>query len=187
MFDDVSVTYGAFTFDLSTLPESTLVAMVRKGISHYLGNEQASKVSTWAKARAESDLGAANDVELATYKSDVVAAAVASMHEGTVGANTRGPRGSSLDTEIKKIATKEIMDLLTQHGISKPKKAADPISFPNGDAFTLAQLVERRLAKFGERITNEAEANMRAAARRTAQEAAEAAANGGNGADALGL
>lgn len=187
MFNDITVTYGTFTFDLGTLPESTLVAMVRKGISHYLGNEQASKVSTWTKARAESDLGAANDVEVATFKADTQAAAVKAMHDGTVGASVRGPRGSSLDTEIKKIATREIMDLLKQHGISAPKKAADAVQFPNGDAFTMAQLVERRLAKFGARIEDEAKAAMAMAARRAEREAAEAAASGSAGVDSLGL
>jgi len=41
------ITYGTRTLDFNTLPPASLVAMVRRGVSHFFGNEMASKVAAY--------------------------------------------------------------------------------------------------------------------------------------------
>lgn len=146
------LTYGDFTADFNTLPESSLVAMLRRGFGHFMGSECASKVTAAFDPDNESKPAVTKDV----YKAQVQAEMFAKLGAGTVGVSTRGPAVDPITTIIRRLAKAEIIPILKANGLAWPKKADDVVSFPNGDKFTGAQLVDRRVAKEGERLGKEA-------------------------------
>lgn len=182
-----TVTYGSHTFDFATLPESTRMAMLRRGVSHYLGSEQASKLlgkiekgivegtdEADTKARTEKfealepgDRRAAikafrdaNADLITKWEAEIQTAAITAMVEGKVGTSVRGPSVDPLTTVVNRLAKAEVANVLKANKTAVPKKAEDKITFPNGDAFTMAELVERRKAHetHGPRLVKEAKA-----------------------------
>lgn len=198
------ITYGERQFDFTKLPQPTLVAMLRRGVSHYLGSEQASAVQTKmekaiaeagtdgdaekAKARATqlaemstADRKAAfkafrdaNPELVAKWHAETQAEAIADMEAGKVGTSVRGPSVDPLTTVVNRLGKAEVVNVLKANKTAIPKKAEDVIEFPNGDKFTVAQLVERRKlhAEHGPRLVKEAKAVI------TAQERAAKKAEG---------
>ena len=180
--------------DLAALPTTTVVALARRGLAHLLGNEAASKVSgavdNEAGVTEADDVGVKNSKRAAwkTANADKFTNIVASVRHvlltaldaGTLGASTRGPRGSSADTIAREIAEDEIMAILKQHGIARPKKAADKVNIPDGSAFTMGELIARRLSDtapygHGARIRKAAEAKLAALAKVAEKATAEGA------------
>lgn len=147
------LTYGAFTADFNTLPEASLVAMLRRGFGHFMGSECASKVT--AAFDPENETQPTESKE--DYKAKVQAEMFAKLQAGTVGVSTRGPAVDPITTIVRRLAKAEIIPILKANGLAWPKKAEDVVSFPNGDKFTGAQLVDRRVAKEGERLGKEAQ------------------------------
>lgn len=164
------ISYGDHTADFNTLPESSLVAMLRRGFGHYMGSEAASKVSTAFSDDAETKPTESKD----EYKAKVQADMFAKLVAGTVGVSTRGPAVDPITTIVRRLAKAEIIPILKANGLAWPKKADDVVSFPNGDKFTGAQLVDRRIAREGERLGKEAKKLADEQARK-AKKAAEAA------------
>lgn len=164
------LTYGDFTADFNTLPESSLVAMLRRGFGHFMGSECASKVSTAFSDDAETKPSVSKD----EYKAQVQAEMFTKLGAGTVGVSTRGPAVDPITTIVRRLAKAEIIPILKANGLAWPKKAEDVVVFPNGDKFTGAQLVDRRVAKEAERLTKDATKIAAEQARKNAK--AEAAA-----------
>ena len=179
-----NLTYGDITIDFSALPPSSQFALARRGLAHYLGNEQASKVTSWKDAR-NADCNPPNDAEIATYKGDLITAALAALAEGKVGANVRGPRGMAAETVMRELAQKEVMGILAQVGLSLPAKKDAVVTFPNGDTFTRVQLIERRIERHKERLMKAAETELRARERLASKAAEGAKAKGAAGIDML--
>lgn len=188
---DLKMTYGAHTVDFSTVPAQSVTAMLRRGLSHFLGSEQASKVTAYFDpdrklAEGETRLDD-TDENRNKIKADFQAKALDALLAGTVGASTRGPTVDPIETEINRITRKEVHDLLKENGVKPPKKSTDTVTI-GGQAYTTDQLVTRRLdptgpagkAKDGtvhvERITKLAEKIMadKARARKKAADAAKA-------------
>ena len=171
------------------------MAFIRRGVAHYLGNEQASKVTGWKAKRAEEG-NPANDAEVAAFQADCISAALKAAYDGTMGSSVRGPRGTALETVMRQIALGRVRVLLGNAGLSVPKKAEDSVAFANGDSFTLAQLVKRQIEAepgsksvtfFGNKtVQAEAEAKMKADERAKAK-AAEAKGAGASTVADLGL
>lgn len=142
------VTYGTHTLDFNTLPESSLVAMVRRGVSHYLGSEQASKVTGMFKPDADgnvkSDLPDTEENRAAALE-DYRAKAIDALIAGTVGVSVRGPVVDPITTIINRLAKTEVLNQLKANGVKPPKKAEDKVKFSDGREFTVAELVARRL------------------------------------------
>lgn len=200
----LEITYGEgedSTFDFSTMPHSTLVAMLRRGVSHYFGSEAASKIltkiekaicegaspeDTKARTEAFAALSAsdrresitafrkANPEAIAAWAREVRAEQVKAMVEGTVGVSVRGPTVDPLAAVERRLAKAEVVNTLKANKVAIPKKSDGTIAFPNGDSFTLGELVDRRLghADHGPRIRKEAKAVI-AAQERAAKKAAE--------------
>src|ERR1700677_1518374 len=119
------VKYGsgasAIQIDLTAIPTVSLVALAQKGLNHYLGNEAASRVASAMNAASgvtyDMDKGEAkarrdawkadNGDTVAKLESDTLAAFIAAIHEGTIGAASGG-RGTALETVMKRIATDEL-------------------------------------------------------------------------------
>jgi hypothetical protein len=184
----MQVTYGQYEIDTGKLPPTTIDALVRRGISHVLGNEAASKVSAWAdnaeRIKAE---GNATDEQKAQKKAEFQAAFIDAMVNGTLGQHTaRGPRVDPIESAANGIAKREVIDVLRGAGLKQPKGEAK-VKFADGQEFTMAELVERRLAKHGERITREAQKHVADLERKAKRAKEEAAKAGIVTSDALGL
>ena len=184
----MNITYGSHSIHIESLPATSLEALLRRGISHYLGNEQAAKVSN-RKADYQAKHGEHPDDDLvASWKEEVQALAVEKLVAGTIGQHApRAPSVDPVEREAGKIALAEVKIILSKNGIKPPKKG-EPVTFKNGSQATLEELVARRLANptEGERIMKEAaKAVKAAAAKRFALESGEAEA--ADSADDLGL
>lgn len=182
----MDVTYGDHTINTDNLPEKSIQALLSRGLAHFLGNEQAAKVSGWANGIKEKSGAAPSDDEVASAKAGYVAAALAALAAGTIGAGTRGPRGTATETVMRQIAEKEVRSILAQNHMALPS-GDKTVKFEDGTELTRADLLSRRLAKHGDRIRKEAEAEIKAAERKAAKATAEAKQAGGVGVDALGL
>jgi hypothetical protein len=168
----VQIVYGEHTIETDKLPAKSIEALLRRGVSHFLGNEQASKVS--AKFADQENV---TDEQKAQAKAEYVAAAIKALHEGTIGNVIRGPKGTSADAIMRELARKEVTDILRQNKLTFPT-GDKVVEFGDGTKLTGKELVDRRIAKHGERLRKEAEAELKARERKAAKE-------GGNLAEAL--
>lgn len=164
------IQYGEHTLDFSALPPKSLEAMLKRGVAHFLGNEQAAKVTNW-KAKFVADQGAEpGEDEVAAKKAELVANALKMLAEGTVGTATRGPAADPIESEMDRIARREINETLKKHGLKFTGKGDDrKATFVNGESFTMDELIERRLAN------PEHEARIRKAAEKAIRDAAKQA------------
>src|SRR3954471_23062408 len=118
---ELSIKYGDVTFSLATLPAASLAALASRGLAHYLGNEGASAVSSKKDAFAKEHDGAEPDEStVASWKAEELAARVARITEGTIGQNSRGPRGTAVDTIARRIAVSELTANLAKSKIKFP-------------------------------------------------------------------
>lgn len=146
------MTYGKHTVDFSTVPAQSVTAMLRRGLSHFLGSEQASKVTAYFDldrklAEGETRL---EDTEAnrEIIKQEFQAKALDALLAGTVGMSTRGPTVDPITTIINRLARKEVHDLLKANGVKPPKKADDTVEI-GGKKYTTDQLIARRLDPSG--------------------------------------
>lgn len=178
------LTYGDnLSVDFATLPEASQFALAQRGFTHIFGNEVASRVHAWAgqEGQANSDDKAvikawkdANADKLAAQTAVVQSDMLKALNEGTLGARVAGPRLTPVETIANQMARKEIEDILRTNKIKVPKKD-DKVKMPDGE-FTMAELIARRLAKFGERINAAAKKEADRRAKATAAVTADAAA-----------
>lgn len=193
------ITYGTHSVDFATLPEQSVKAILKRGLTHFLGSEQASKVTAYFDPERKLADGETrledNEANRDAIKAKFQAAAIDALLAGTVGVSTRGPAADPLEVEINRIAKREIVDILKSQGVKAPKKAEDTVTI-GGQAFTIDQLVARRLDPTGpagvdkktgtphaDRIAKEAKKVLDDKAK-AAKKAAEKAAEAG-GVDAL--
>lgn len=161
-----TITYGDHVIDVANLPTKSIAALLRRGVSHFLGNEQASKVAAKfddakvgtgeGEYATEAALKAAKD----SAKTDYVAAAIKALYDGTIGDSSRGPRGSTIDTVIRGLAEKEVRKILADNKLTMPT-GDKVVKFPSGEELNRNDLITRRIAKHGDRLRKEAEAEMR--------------------------
>jgi hypothetical protein len=167
-------------------------ALIRRGISHLLGNEQSAKVgpeSAWAKGFKAANGRDPSKEDVNAQKVLFQKDAIAALYEGSIGTRVSGPKADPLTGEMNSIAKREISDVLRTQGIKK-FPAGDATVTLGGSSFTGDQLIERRLAKHGERIKREAEkvlSEKNKKAKAAAAAAAMAAEKGQVDAEALGL
>jgi len=179
------VTYGDNTFDLATLPPASVAALVRRGIAHYLGNEMASKVTSWKEALAKQTPPVVpTDDEVITKRAEFNAAGLQAIAEGKIGmGRTAGPSKASLtptEAIVRRLAKEEVIEVLKKNNLVFPR--GDKTVSIGGNAFSAEDLIARRVAQHGERLGKLASAELKAKAKRL-----EAAATGGDVAADLGL
>ena len=183
------LTYGNVKIDTERLPLASIHALLSRGLAHYAGNEQNAKVgpefgdkvtaagfANLKALRAAPGEHAGLLVEIEKFLNGKVADAVKALHDGTVGDGMRGPRGTALDTVIRAIASAEVKKTLANIGVTMPS-GDKKVKFTTGEELTASELIARRIAKHGDRITKEAEAKMKADERKvsgikTAEQAA---------------
>jgi len=191
-----TITYGNYSVDTTTLPEASVSALLSRGLTHFLGNEQASKLASWVKGegQANSDDKAtctawkeANAQAVSDKMAELVKSGIAALTEGTIGTRaSAGPRVSPLDTMVRSIAKKEVLGILATHSIKAPKKD-EKVRFANGTEKSLDEMIATRIEKEGERITKEAEKAIREATKKAETIKAQAGAVETVDADALGI
>lgn len=139
------ITYGDYKLDFAALPQTSLVAMLRRGVSHYLGSEQASKVTGYFDPDREDENKMDDTPEnRAKVKAEYVAKAIDALLAGTVGVSVRGPTVDPITVIVRRLARAEVINILKANGVKPPKKATDIIKTSGGD-FTLEQFIDRRL------------------------------------------
>lgn len=192
---NLTITYGEHTLDFTQLPAQSVRAMLSRGVTHYLGSEQASKVgpnSSWFEKFEKENGRKPNEDETKAQKASNLAAAIQALVAGTVG-TARGPKLDPVEAEMERMAETEVWDTLAGAKLckgNKKPKGEDSFEFADGSKFTFDELVERRLEKHGERIKSAAAKKVEAArkAREKNAEAAKKAADAGPATtDALGL
>ncbi len=145
---DLKITYGPHTVDFATVPAQSVTAILRRGLSHLLGNEVASKVTTYFdpdRKVAEGETRMEDTEEnRAKMKADYQAKALDALLAGTVGTSVRGPSVDPITAIINRLAKAEIKTLLNENGVKMPKKATDTVEI-GGTAYTVDQLIARRL------------------------------------------
>ncbi len=150
MSNDLIITYGTRTLDFNTLPQASLVAMLRRGVSHYFGSEMASKVTAYFDPEHDD---AGNRIDTpearAAKKAEFQSAAFDALVAGTVGVSVRGPSVDPIQTIINRLAKAEVKTILASFKLKYPTKADETVTLPDGSAVTGAQLIARRLDKDG--------------------------------------
>lgn len=157
----IHVIHG-FTFDTTALPPATIDALIKRGLSHVIGNECASKVSGMVKRDAEAEPA---KVWSADEKTAALSAArseaSAAILDGTLGARVVTPKSDTVEGIMSAKARTEVQNVLKDAGLGVPKKADEKVTTASG-SFTMAELIARRIAKHGDRLKKEAEKELKA-------------------------
>src|SRR5665213_1092378 len=148
------ITYGEHTIDPTKLPVESINALLRRGVSHFLGNEQASKLTAWVESVTKDGGAVPDDSAKAAKKTELIKAAIEALASGTVGTRVSGPRVEPIEATRNAIAKKEVLDILRAANIKVPK-GEEAVRFADGTQKTLAQMVATRLEKFGDRNEKE--------------------------------
>lgn len=147
---DLIIKYGERTLDFTTLPQASLVAMVRRGVSHYFGSEMASKVTAYFDPEHDdADNRQDTPENRAAKKAEFQQNAFDALVAGTVGVSVRGPSVDPITTIINRLAKAEVKTILANFKLKWPTKADDTVELPDGSKVTGGQLVARRLDREG--------------------------------------
>lgn len=186
------ITYGVHGFESEALPVKSTVALLTRGLAHYLGNEVSAKVVAHYRAKALEEAGnptgdEREDVlrglkldsespEYKAVKAKFQKEAMDALMAGTVG-EARGPRQDPFAVEVAKIVKAEVVANLRAHGLHTGAKhpTAEQSWSIGGTNVSFADLQDRWLAKHKDRIHKEAKTRVDAEARK-ARLAAETAA-----------
>ena len=172
------ISYGSHEIDTAAIPSTSLEALLRRGITHYLGNEQAAKVSGKVKAFRDEFKTEPSDEQIAEWKASFQLAAMEKLLAGTLGVSA--PRATSVDPverEMDRLAAAEVRAILKANGLKVPKDD-EAIEFANGTTRTMDEMIANRLAhaEHGPKIEAEARKNVAAREAKKASVKAEAKA-----------
>lgn len=196
-----AITYGDHTIDFAALPEASVRAILSRGVTHFLGNEQSAKVgpnSSWVAKFTKENGRAPTEDEVTAQRKLNIEKAIEALVAGSVG-TARGPKVDPIEAEMDRIAEREVWDILSSQNPplckkNKKPKDEDEFTFADGTKLTFGTMVERRLSPekgHVDRITKEATKKVEAEKRareKTKAEAAKAAAGGPvESAEQLGL
>lgn len=209
----MQTTYGNIALDTAQFHPNSIDALVRRGISHYLGNEMASKVTAWVEKEIKSGVDAfkaanptvklddakmaalvskvtPSDDDKAAKKAEFQTAGVASLLDGTIGqGGERGPRVDPIESEMRVQARAGVLATLKGAGLKAPK-GDGVVTFADGQTRTMAQMIDKRLTTQAEALRHAADKALKEKAKKAEKDKADAAKIVGNGpvqADALGL
>ena len=120
--NETVVTAAGHEIDLAALPAKSISALLSRGLTHYLGSEQASKAKTKKDKYAEENGGTemAED-EVTALKQSLVADAVKALQEGTIGSRAVGIVIDPLDKVKRQVARASVVANLKANSIKVPK------------------------------------------------------------------
>ena len=151
------IKYGTVeaNFDNGTIPEQTVRAMLSRGVTHYFGSEQASKVgpnSSWAEKFEKDNKRKPTDAEREAQKAANLAAAHKAFLAGEIGMG-RGPKLDPVEAEIEAMAEREVWNTLADNDLCKRNKKPkddEVFTFADGSTKTFETMVDGKIAKYGE-------------------------------------
>lgn len=192
-----AVTINGQEIDVLALPDTSIRAMLSRGLTHFFGSEVASRVKAKADKFAEDNKetgGKLDESEIAALKSEVLADFVAKLAEGTVGVRAVGVTVDPVESVVARLARKGVETILRSNGIKVPKKD-QPVTFANGATKTMADMIAAHMVAtnkqtgkvYGDEYRKEAEAEVKKQAKAKALAEANAAAAPSKTADDLGL
>lgn len=180
MSEHDTINYTTHSVSLSKLPPVSVHRLASYGLAHLLGNQAASKVVAWQEKDENKN---ATDEQKAAAKANFQAVMLAALADGTIGQHaSRGPSVDPEEAEMERLARVEVLATLKANNIKSPKKG-EAVEFASGEKLTLDELVERRIAKHGDRLATEAKASLKAKAK--AKEATAKKVAGQGAADLL--
>lgn len=140
--------YDTFEIDTDELPEASVNALLQRGLTHYLGNEQASKVTSWKKSHEDADESAI-EAQASEYRT----AAYDALLNGTIGTRAGGPKLKGIDRLIHLVAVEQIT------AFAASQKAKMPSG--KGSADKVAAMVDKWLSNESRKAAVVAEAQRR--------------------------
>lgn len=203
----MQVTFGTHTINTDTLPVASVNALLSRGLSHYLGNEQASKVTAKIRTKISSDLSTpdkeVNQKDISTeqvksfretfpdtvqeWTDTAIANAIAALNDGTVGVRAIGEaKVSPKEAIVNSIASAEVIAQLASRDMVKKdaKKVKSDQAFVFNAAtadertVTFGALVAKKIELHRERLDGEAQKELDRRAREAAKVAAKVADQG---------
>ena len=202
---DLFAFYGNHEFAISSLPPASLVALVQRGLSHFLSTEVNSRLVAAIRAEivatggesAPRKLGDVTSDAIRDFREDrpewveakqaeLVQAAVDAIRAGTL-VRERAPRDvpggiSGVERRARALAWSTGVDglpslesILVSNGI-KPPKGTSTVTI-GGQAFSRDDLIDRRLAKAGDALRALATAQLESERAAKAQAKSEARTN----------
>lgn len=163
MSDHSTLSYSdRFSIEMDKLPRQSLHRLASYGLAHYLGNQASAKVTTFKDKDENKD---ATDEQVAAFKASVQDKMFAAVLDGTMGVHaTRTPSQDPEEAEMDRLAKVEVVATLKANNIKVPKKD-EAVEFASGEKLSMDDLVDRRIAKHGERLRTEAKASLKAKAK----------------------
>lgn len=140
--------YDTFEVDTESLPEASIVALLQRGLTHYLGNEQASKVTSFKKSHED-----ATEDEIEAKAEEFRTSAYDALLNGTIGTRAGGPKLKGLERLIHLVAVEQIT------AFAASQKAKMPSG--KGSAEKVAAMVEKWLSNDARKAAVTAEAQRR--------------------------
>lgn len=181
-----SVEIAGTAIDLTALPGKSISALLSRGLTHYFGSEQASRVKAWKdKVLEETKVEPVED-EIVAFQKERFGIALSNLLEGTIGQRAIGITIDPLEKVKAQIARQDVIDILKANSIKVPK-GDEAVEFADKTTKTMADMVKTRLERDGDAIEKRAKAVIkeREKAKAKADEAAKAVET--KTADSLGL
>lgn len=184
-----SLTYGDFTVvDPTVLPEASRTALMQYGLSHFLGNVQASKLVARIRGKEGMDNSEAgrdavkawreaNADKITAWTKEHLDEAIAELTNGTIGTRVGGPRLDPVDKKFNSLVIAHITAQLKGVGRKLPKDDETVIDFGNGMTRTRSQMIANVKVNtvVADKLRGQAERAVRDEARLAKQVAEQAA------------
>lgn len=170
--------------DLASLPAKSISALVSRGLSHYFGSEQASRVKNLKDAYLEEHKTEMAEDEITALKAERFEIAMKALVDGTIGSRAVGITIDPIEKIKTAIARSQVTDILKANGIKVPK-GEEAVEFADGNKKTMEEMIKTRLEVNGEAIDKEAAKVLKA--KQSAKAAAEALAKSVEKKDAASL
>lgn len=163
-----TIEYAGFTIDFAALPAASTDALLRRGLVHFLGNEQASKLTAWTRKQDAPP----TDEARAEKRMEYVTAAIEALNAGTVGVRVAREGGTfakldPIGAMVRKLAKATVMGILAQNKLNAPKGDAK-VATGSGE-FTMDELIARAVHRGGDGLVAEAKKAVEAETRRVAK------------------
>lgn len=184
---------GTLEIDGDKLAATSIQSLIKKGLNHFLGNEQSAKTgpsSKWYKDHVKDSGAEPTDEQVDAALAEFRKGAIEALYAGTVGVSSRGPKVDPMTAALQHFARESVKETLVASGIKIPK-GNEQVTFADGTVRTMAEMIQKRIdsPKFGPAIADAAKKKIADDVKRVkkAQEAAKALAENPPTVEALDL